>query len=166
MTWHLRVAYLGPKKIRNLPKVMTLKEPIKIPKDLDICETCGLTKMHNSIPKQLRLWITDLLGRVQYDVAGPFQTSIRGNRYFLLIKEINTRHEWVYLIPKKAKAYDSINNWKVEQELITSTRFKAVGCDGAPELIKAVKEWKDVVATAYNSRLLHHPIRTDRPSME
>ena len=87
----------------------------------------------------------DLLGRVQFDVAGPFHTSIRGNKYFLLIKEISTRREWVYTIPTKAKSYDAVNKWKDEQELLTSTRVKAAGCDGAPELIKAVKEWKGVM---------------------
>ncbi|CCE31094.1 uncharacterized protein CPUR_04945 [Claviceps purpurea 20.1] len=74
--------------------------------------------MHNSIPKQLRSRTMDLLGRVQFDVAGPLHTPIRGNRYFLLIKEISTRREWVYLIPTK-EAYDAVNNWKAEQELIT-----------------------------------------------
>ncbi|KAI0991347.1 hypothetical protein K3495_g16840, partial [Podosphaera aphanis] len=71
LIWHRRFAHLGPEKLRNLHKVTSLKKPIKVPRDLDICEVCALTKIRNRIPKQLRSWTIELLGRVQFDVAGP-----------------------------------------------------------------------------------------------
>ncbi|KAI0991081.1 hypothetical protein K3495_g17106, partial [Podosphaera aphanis] len=82
-----------------------------------------------------------LLGRVQFDVAGPLPTTIRGNRYFLLIKEISTRRDWVYPLANKAEAYNSVNKWKTMVELQLNKKVKAAGCDNAPELIKAIKEW-------------------------
>ncbi|KAI1007133.1 hypothetical protein K3495_g1098 [Podosphaera aphanis] len=80
LIWHRRFAHLGPGKLRNLHKVTSLKKPIKIPRDLDICEVCALTKIRNRIPKQLRSWTIELLGLVQFDVAGPLPATIHGNR--------------------------------------------------------------------------------------
>jgi hypothetical protein len=141
--FHRRFAHLGPDKLRNLHKVTTLKEKIKIPQDRGICDVCSLAKLHNKIPKTLRDWNTELLGRVQFDIAGPFPRSIRKNRWFLLIKEISTRHDWVIPLKRKRNAIQALNTWKVEVELITGKQVKSVGCDNAPELLKTVQEWAE-----------------------
>src|ERR1700712_6016356 len=73
--FHRRFAHLGPEKLRNLHKVTNLKDKIKIPKDRGVCDVCSLAKLHNKIPKTLRDWNTELLGRVQFDIAGPFPRS-------------------------------------------------------------------------------------------
>ena len=49
--------------------VTTLKKRIKIPRDLDICKVCALTRMKNRIPKVLSPWSKVILGQVQFDVA-------------------------------------------------------------------------------------------------
>ncbi|TAQ86988.1 hypothetical protein B7494_g4697 [Chlorociboria aeruginascens] len=84
LKYHRRFAHLGPEKIRNLYKVTILKKKIKIPSDINICDTCAITKMRNKIPKELNIWPTEILELVQFDVAGPFPPTIRENRYFLV----------------------------------------------------------------------------------
>ncbi|KAI0999418.1 hypothetical protein K3495_g8777 [Podosphaera aphanis] len=55
--------------------------------------------------------------------------------------KISTRRDWVYPLANKAEAYNSVNKWKTMVELQLNKKFKAAGCDNAPELIKAIKEW-------------------------
>ncbi len=64
----------------TLHKVTTLQKRIKIPRDLDICDVCVITKMRNKIPKQLSIWPTTILDLIQFDVAGLFLATIRGNK--------------------------------------------------------------------------------------
>ena len=88
---HRRFNHLGPEKIRNLHKVTTISAPIKIPTEREICEVCALTKMKNRIPKTLSEHKDHKLALIQFDIAGPFPKTIRGNRYFLLIIDNYTR---------------------------------------------------------------------------
>ena len=50
---HKRFNYLGPGKIRVLHKYTTLAKPVKIPENIPMCHVCAITKMRNSIPKEL-----------------------------------------------------------------------------------------------------------------
>jgi hypothetical protein len=79
LLYHRRFAHLGPAKIAKLYEVTTLEKKIKVPEKKEICEVCALTKMRNSIPKQLRDYKAEKLALVQFDIAGPFPTSLRGN---------------------------------------------------------------------------------------
>jgi hypothetical protein len=93
LKYHQRFAHLGPNKIRNLHKVTTLEKRVKVPRNLDVCDVCALTKMKNKIPKELSPWSNEILGQIQFDVAGPFPASIRGNQWFLLIIDVYTRRD-------------------------------------------------------------------------
>ncbi|KAI0994557.1 hypothetical protein K3495_g13624 [Podosphaera aphanis] len=108
LLWHRRFAHLGPEKIRNLRKVTTLREAIKIPKLREICEICQLTKMTNRIPKELADHKTQRLALIQFDIAGPFPKTLRGNRYFLLIVDRFTRMNWILLLRQKSDAPKSL----------------------------------------------------------
>lgn len=142
LKYHQRFAHLGPNTIRNLHKVTTLEKKVKIPKDLDICDVCALTKMKNRIRKELSVWPTETLDLVQFDVAGPFQTTIRGNRYFLLIIDICSRRTWVIPLKTKGDAYQALKNWKVNVELQSGKKIKRARSDNAPELLKATDDWR------------------------
>jgi hypothetical protein len=83
--------------ISKLHTITTLDQPIKIPKNLDICEVCAIAKMKNSIPKILA-------DHIQFDIAGPFPTSLQGNRYFLLIVDSFTSKNWVLVLKEKNDA--------------------------------------------------------------
>ena len=53
LLWYRRFVHLGPNKIRHLYKVTTLERLIHILSKRDICEVYTLTKIKNSIPKEL-----------------------------------------------------------------------------------------------------------------
>jgi hypothetical protein len=48
-----RFAYLGPDKIYNLYKVTTLKCPVLVPIDREMCRVYKLTKLRNKTSKTL-----------------------------------------------------------------------------------------------------------------
>lgn len=141
LRYHKRFAHLGPKKIANLHHVTTTKR-IKVPKDLSICEVCALTKLRNKIPKELAEWAKTLLGRIQFDVAGPFPVTIRGNRWFLLIIDTFSRRNWVIPLKTKGDAYEALLQWKLQIELQTGKKVKSARSDNAPELLKAIEQWE------------------------
>lgn len=145
LLWHRRFNHLGPDKIRNLHKVTTLGKPIKVPTKREICEVCVLTKMTNRTPKELSPHKSGRLQLIQFDIAGPFQKSIRGNRYFILIIDSWTRANWVLPLKRKSDAIPMMLSWKKEIELETGVKVIAARTDNAPELIQAVEEWKSGV---------------------
>lgn len=142
LKYHQRFAHLGPNKIRNLHKVTTLQKKIKIPKDLDICDVCAITKLKNRIPKKLSTWPKVILDLIQFDVAGPFPATIRGNRWFLLIIDICSRRDWVLPLKHKGDAYQALKDWKIGVEHQTEKKVKRARSDNAPELLKAINEWR------------------------
>jgi hypothetical protein len=142
LLYHRRFAHLGPAKIAKLHEVTTLEKKIKVPEKKEICEVCALTKMRNSIPKQLRDHKAEKLALVQFDIAGPFPTSLRGNRWFLLIIDSYTRKNWVIPLKQKGDAQKELRVWKIFVEHQTDEKVKAAGTDNAPELLQQVEEWR------------------------
>jgi Reverse transcriptase (RNA-dependent DNA polymerase)/gag-polypeptide of LTR copia-type len=140
---HRRFSHLGPEKLRNLHKVTTLSRPIKTPSKKEICEVCSLTKMTNLIPKQLSPHKLSKLALIQFDVAGPFPISLRGNRYFMLIIDSWTREEWVLCLKQKSDAQKALMTWKTDTEFQVDAKIMAARSDNAPELIQAVEQWRE-----------------------
>ena len=139
---HRRFNHLGPDKIRNLHKVTTISPPIKIPSVREVCEVCTLTKMTNRIPTTLSDHKDETLKLIQFDIAGPFPKTIRGNRYFLLIIDSFTRKNWIIPLKQKSDAIGALKSWKQDVELESSQKVRAARTDNAPELLKAVGDWR------------------------
>ena len=142
MLYHRRFAHLGPAKIAKLHEVTTLQKEIRVPERKEICEVCAMTKMRNSISKQLREHKTNKLALIQFDIAGPFPTSLRGNRWFILIIDSYTRKNWVIPLKQKGEAQEKLRTWKICVEHQTGEKIKAVGTDNAPELLQVAEEWR------------------------
>jgi hypothetical protein len=53
LLFHKRFAHLGPMRNSKLYTMTTLDQPIKVPKDLEICKVCAVAKMNNTILKTL-----------------------------------------------------------------------------------------------------------------
>ena len=77
--------HLGPDKLHNLYKVITLSHPIKVPAKCNICEVYTITKITNLIPKLISEYKAFLLTLIQFNIARLFPISLHGNKYFLLI---------------------------------------------------------------------------------
>ncbi|KAI1001824.1 hypothetical protein K3495_g6378 [Podosphaera aphanis] len=99
--------------------------------------------MKNKISKTLSPWKENRLGLVQLDIAGPFPTSLRGNKYFMLIIDNATRRNWVICLPTKAAAVKELQIWKTKVEHQIDEKIKSVRSDNAPELLKAIREWTE-----------------------
>ncbi|KAI0994162.1 hypothetical protein K3495_g14020, partial [Podosphaera aphanis] len=145
LLWHRRFAHAGKEKIRTLHHVSNLKQRILVPSSSqeEVCEVCAITKMKNKISKTLSPWKEKRLGLIQLDIAGPFPTSLRGNKYFMLIIDNATRRNWVICLPTKAAAVKELQNWKTKVEHETDEKIKSVRSDNAPELLKAIREWTE-----------------------
>jgi hypothetical protein len=108
LLFHRRFAHLGRKKISKLHTVTTLDHRIQVPKDLDRREVCTIAEMKTSIPKTFANYMISKLAFIQLDIAGPFPTSLQGNRYFLLIIDCFTCKNWVLLVKEKSDAKKSL----------------------------------------------------------
>jgi hypothetical protein len=139
--WHRRFAHLGPGKLKSLHKVTTLDKAIRIPKKMCPCQVCALTKMRNRTSKKLSPWKEELLELVSIDIAGPFPTSVVGNRYFLEIVDNKCRKIWVIPLKTKDGAIPELCKWKNVVELQTGQKLRAVCSDNAPELKAILDEW-------------------------
>jgi hypothetical protein len=75
-------------------------------------------------------------------IAGPFPTSLRGNRWFLLIIDSYTRKNWFIPLKHKGDAQKELKVWKTFVEHQTDEKVKAAGTDNALELLQQVEEWR------------------------
>lgn len=139
--WHRRLAHLGSAKIGKLHEVSTLKKPIKVPTKRDICQVCCLTKSRDKINRKLSPRKDGPLDQISIDIAGPFPTSMNGNRVFLEIVDNHTRKVWVIPLPTRDAAIEALKRWKLSTELETGRKLKAVKSDNAGELKLVIDKW-------------------------
>jgi Reverse transcriptase (RNA-dependent DNA polymerase) len=138
---HRRFAHLGPEKIRNLHKVTTLKRPVMVPTDQEMCRVCKITKLRNRTSKTLSPWKESILALVSMDVAGPFLSTVRGNRYFAQVVDNATRKTWSYVDKTKSGLMIQIRKWKTTEETRTQLKLGAVRSDNAAEIRELLDEW-------------------------
>ena len=123
---HRRFAHLGPDKIRNLHKVTTLRRPVLVPTDREMCRVCKLTKLRNKTSKTLSPWKESILALVSLDVAGPFLPTIRGNRFFAQVVDNSTRKTWSLVDKTKSGLMIQIHKWKAREKVCTQLKLGAV----------------------------------------
>ena len=99
-------------------------------------------KMRNKISKKLAKHKEEVLALVSLDVAGPFPTSLRGNRYFLQLIDNFSRKNWSIPLKTKDEAITALRTWRAKVELQTGKRLKAARSDNAPELTKVMNLWE------------------------
>jgi hypothetical protein len=138
---HRRFAHLGPDKLRNLHKVTTLKRPVLVPTDREMCRVCKLTKLRNRTNKTLSPWKEAILALVSVDVAGPFLPTIRGNKYFAQVVDNATRKTWTLVDKTKSGLMIQLRKWKATEERRTQQSLCAVRSDNAAEIRELLDEW-------------------------
>jgi hypothetical protein len=138
---HRRFAHLGPEKLRNLHKVTTLKRPVLVPVDREMCRVCKLTKLRNRTNKALSPWKEAILALVSVDIAGPFLPTIRGNKYFAQIVDNATRKTWSLVDKTKSGLMLQLRKWKATEERRTQQSLCAVRSDNAAEIRELLDEW-------------------------
>ena len=147
--WHRRFAHLGEAKLRNLHKVTTLAKPIPIAKNhASVCEVCALTKLTNKRGHTVSPRKPEILALLSIDICGALPTSREGYRYFLEIVDNHSRRTWLLMLKTKGEAIESLRKWRLETELATGARVKAVRSDNAPELKTTLDEWCSSIGIA------------------
>ncbi|KAI0997159.1 hypothetical protein K3495_g11022 [Podosphaera aphanis] len=172
--WHKRFAHLGSEILRNLHKVTTLHEAIKIPKNREVCEVCQLTKITNRKSKILADRKDRRPSLIQFNIAGPLPKSLRGNRYFLLIIDSILRKNWILLLKQKIDAIQCLRTFKTTVEKEVNEKIKAARSDNAPKLLLTEEGWGEqdgieaqstVVASSHQKGAAERNIRTAEADM-
>jgi hypothetical protein len=138
---HRRFAHLGPEKLRNLHKVTTLKRPVLVPIDREMCRVCKLTKLRNRTNKALSPWKESILALASVDIAGPFLPTVRGNRYFAQVVDNATRKTWTLVDKTKSSLMGQLRKWRATEERRTQQKLCAVRSDNAAEIRELLDEW-------------------------
>ncbi|KAI0994773.1 hypothetical protein K3495_g13407, partial [Podosphaera aphanis] len=114
------------------------------------------------------------LSLIQFDIAGPFPKSLRGNRYFLLIIDSFLRKNWILLLKQKSDAIQCLRTFKATVEREVNEKIKAARSDNAPELLLTVEGWREqdgieaqstVVASSHQNGAAERNIRTAEADM-
>jgi Reverse transcriptase (RNA-dependent DNA polymerase)/gag-polypeptide of LTR copia-type len=142
--FHRRFAHLGPNTLRRLHQVTTLKRPIKVPTNLEICDVCARTKLRNSTSKVLSPWKEQVLELVQIDICGPLPKTLRSNTYFAQVIDNATRKTWSIPGKSKSDVASKLRTWKLSAELHSGMKLRSARSDNAPELVELLSDWQSV----------------------
>ncbi|KAI0993875.1 hypothetical protein K3495_g14309, partial [Podosphaera aphanis] len=116
---------------------------VKIPvAEKRICKVCKIGKMRNKISKILAPHKREPLELISFDIAGPFPTSLRGNRYFLQVVDSWSRRLWSIPLKTKDQAIHELRKLKLREEKQTGKMLKAARSDNAPELKNVMEQWQ------------------------
>jgi hypothetical protein len=138
---HRRFGHCGPQMLKNLHQVTSLQNAIKVPPPARrVCPPCKLAKMRNRTRRELAPHQPAKLELVYLDIAGPFPTSIRANRFFLQIVDSYSRRVWSIPLATKDEAIPAIRKWRKKEELLTDKKVKRARTDNAPELRKVLEQ--------------------------
>ena len=138
--WHERCVHAGPEVIRNLHNRTTLQK-VKVPNDRETCITCKLAKMRKNMSKELSPWKETILALVYADIAGPFHSSLQGNRYMAKLVDSASRLVWVILGKDRKDIVRNLCNWKKLVEKQSGLQVMGIRIDNATELKALLKEW-------------------------
>jgi hypothetical protein len=121
-------------------EILELTEKIRILTKRAICEPCQVANMKNKTNKQLPPSRTEILELISIDIAGPFQTSLRGNTLMMEIVDNGSRKNWSIPMKSKDEAIPELHKFKLREELQTGKEIKRTCADNAPEVIKLLQE--------------------------
>lgn len=140
--WHRRLGHVGPSVLRKIHTMTTLKRPINIPPQIELCDVCAKTKMRKRTSKVLAEHKDRKLALLSIDIAGPFPTSIRGFRYFAEVIDNWSRKVWTLLLKRKDDIIPALDQLALQVERQTGEKIIATRTDNAGELIKVLSSWK------------------------
>ncbi|KAI7159413.1 hypothetical protein KC324_g13609 [Hortaea werneckii] len=157
--WHKRLGHLGATSMRKMHLVTTLRKAIPIATEKDCpCGVCALTKIRNMRGKTAERK-TSVLELVSIDICGPIEKALNGERYFLHIVDNSSRKKWSHAMKSRDAAPETLDRWKLQVELQTGLKVKAVRLDNARELLKVVRQWESEFGTVINPTEAYNSIQ-------
>ena len=130
--WHLKLAHLGERNLKELYSQKAFGEDKFQP--LEFCEHCVLGKAHRVRFSTGEHKKKGTLDYIHLDLWGPAQTATRGGaRYFLSLIDDYSRKLWVYVLKSKDQVFDVFKTWKALVENQTGKRVKRLRTDNGLE---------------------------------
>ena len=137
VTAHRRLGHLSEGHLRRLPQV---SKGLTVKGTFQFCEECALAKQtrrnFTDRPKRTK----ERLGKIHMDLSGPHPTSVRGERYFLLLLDEATRKRWVIFLKQKSDTPGALRAFLTQMETQTDLKVKCWHSDNGGEFISKVME--------------------------
>lgn len=107
--WHERMAHQNARYVKNFLRQASIEAPVD--KDF-FCELCVVGKMHRTPFSKSTTKASKTRELVHADLCGPMQDdSVRGSRYFLLLKDDYSHMRTVFFVKHKSEVKDYLQNF-------------------------------------------------------
>ena len=95
----------------------------------ELCSGCMKGRQAATISRVPSPRVSIFLHRIHVDLVGPLPTGLRGNQYFLSIKDEAMLLAFIYPIKSKDETHDKIKEFKAKYENLTEKRLKVIRAD-------------------------------------
>ncbi|KAH9769620.1 hypothetical protein KPL71_012083 [Citrus sinensis] len=130
--WHMRLAHMSEKGLRELSKQGLLGTDQISP--LQLCEKCVFGKATRQRFNPGKQETKNTMDYIYSDLWGPSQVSSHGGaRYFITFIDDFSRKVWVYVLKQKNEALEKFKDWLTLMENQTERRVKRLRTDNGLE---------------------------------
>jgi hypothetical protein len=157
--WHRCFGHLNEKSLQNLSRH-------KMVTGLDIrgsglapCDGCAKGKHHQApFPKHARRRAADVIERLHCDLQGPFNRSIEGYYYTMVVVNDYSRKGWKEFLHKKSEAAQKLQDLITRLEMQTERTVKYIRSDRGGEFIgKELEKYFRKKGITHELTALHTP---------
>lgn len=163
--WHERLChqnYKHVKEVLNTNNIMFKGD------NVTTCEACLEGKIHRLPFKNSESVTHSPLELIHADVCGPMEVdSIRGSRYFLLVKDDYTNYRQAYFMAQKSEAVQKMKIFVAAAEKSTGFVVKKIRTDNGGESVnKGMKEFVESKGIAHETTIPYTPEQNGRAERE
>ncbi|KAJ0500422.1 putative RNA-directed DNA polymerase [Helianthus annuus] len=135
MMWHNRYGHLHVQALQHLSND-EIVHGLPLIEGVPECEGCIYGKQTRN-PFPHHAWrATHPLQLIHADLVGPMQTpSLGGNRFYFLLTDDYTRHNWVYFLKQKSEDFGIFKNFKAKVENESGVKIKKLRTDRGGEFL-------------------------------
>ncbi|CAD6975579.1 unnamed protein product [Tilletia controversa] len=141
--WHERLGHISMTFIKNMARNGTI-QGLEVGQGIvnSFCSTCQKAKSSKSSFNQTTLRGTSPLDLVMSDVAGPFQESASGNKYYATLIDDFLGLTLAKGVPAKSMVAQTLIGWINLLENLLATKVHVLRTDGGGEYTsKAFESW-------------------------
>jgi len=149
---HRRFAHLGADSLAGISACTDTPMSGRI--NAKDCHSCALTKQTGHANK-IEEPADAPLGRVHFDIAGPFHKGLENEVYFLIVRDSFSIMTWVYGLKRKSDVPAVMVSWRIEAEHTCQRKVMSVRTDNEPELLKATRSWAQRFGTKAQPTTCH-----------
>lgn len=131
--WHQKLAHQNYSKVKEILKLSNIEIRNR---DEPFCDACAKGKIHRLPFKSSNSKTYQIRELIHADVCGPFPTkSLKGSRYFLLLKDDFSHYCFIYFITAKSDVTACIKNFLLKADKHCPKGIKTFRSDNGLEFI-------------------------------